>query len=219
LRALATTLFLSAIAWAQAEPAPESYVPPNRPGMPQPQRAQQRQADASLPKWHIAVAPHLDVMFHDIGVQRLGFGAGVQVTRALVPIGRARFGVGADFAYDRFQHDLGAAGTEFVSHATFAGMLVLDGIVGRVRPWLAVGGGFSVANFESPSLTRGMSISDVGVAGLVKFAAGLGVRVYQGFDVGLRGDFNVTISGENVRGNDIWQPGFFAFGLDLGYRF
>jgi hypothetical protein len=214
LRALATTLFLSAIAWAQAEPAPESYVPPNRPGMPQPQRAQQRQADASLPKWHIAVAPHFDLTFHDVGVQPYGFGAGVQVTRALVPIGRARFGVGVDFAYDRFQHDLGAAGTEFISHATFAGMAVIDAIIGRVRPWLAIGGGISVAEFEQPSLMPAKAINDVGVAGLVKFAFGVGVRVYGGFDLGLRADCNVTISGENV-----WQPGFVALGLDLGYRF
>jgi hypothetical protein len=222
-RALATTLFLSAIAWGQAEPAPESYRPPKTPGMPQPQQAQQRRADSQLPKWHIAVAPHMNVLYSDIGIPRVGFGAGVQVTRALVPIGPARFGVGADFAYDRFQHDVKTSmftsDTEFVAHATFAGLLVVDAIVRRLRPWLALGGGFSVANFERPSLMASQAVSRVGVAGLVKLAVGLGVRVYEGFELGLRSDFVITISGENVDGKDVWQPGYYSLGLDLGFRF
>ncbi len=226
MRALLSILLFASAVWAQAEPAPESYRPPRRPGMPQPQEAPQRQAEEQLPKWHIAVAPHLNYLFGDppSGLPRLGYGAGVQVARALVPIGRARFGVAGDFAYDRFSHDKATgpftSGTEFVAHATFAGLLMIDGIAGRIRPWIGLGGGFSVANYESPmSADVPMGISRVGVAGLVKIALGLGVRVYQGFELGLRGDFDLTISSENVGGKDVWQPGLFSLGLDLGFRF
>jgi hypothetical protein len=215
-------LLLPQLAWAQAEQAPESYRPPRQPGMPQPQEAAQRQADSKLPKWHIAVAPHFNVLLAEPlkGLPRYGYGAGVQVTRALVPIGRARFGVGADFAYDRFSFEDVGTKAEYVSHATFAAMLVLDGISGRFRPWLALGGGFSVATYLGPDFqTPSKAINLVGVAGLVKVAAGLGVRVYQGFELGLRADINVTLSGQNVAGTDIWQPGLFSLGLDFGYRF
>ena len=130
---------------------------------------------------------------------------------------------GADFAYDRFSHDkktgMFSSDTEFVAHATFAALLVVDGIIGRIRPWAAVGGGFSVANYESPAVGAQMAISRVGVAGLVKLALGFGVRVYEGFELGLRSDFDVTISGENVGGSDVWQPGLFSVGLDIGFRF
>jgi hypothetical protein len=214
-------LLLPSLAWAQAEPAPESYRPPRQPGMPQPGEAQQRQADAALPKWHIAVAPHLNFLAGDgpPKLPLLGYGGGVQVTRALLPLGRARFGVGADFAYDRFSHEHDG-GNEFVAHATFAGLLVVDGIAGRIRPWLALGGGFSVANYQAPaSMNDPNGISRVGVAGLVKLAAGFGVRVYEGFELGLRADFDATLSGEQVGGKNVWQPGFASLGLDLGFRF
>jgi hypothetical protein len=214
-------------AFAQAEPAPESYRPPHEPGMPQPEppSGPTREEQAKQPKWHIAVAPHLNFLLGDRvpDLPLLGYGGGIQVARALIPIGRARFGVGADFGYDRFQHDLKTSsftsGTQFVAHATFAAMAVLDGIAGRVRPWLALGGGLSVANYESPATVsdpKGASL--VGVAGLVKVAAGVGVEVYQGFELGLRADYDATLSSKSVNGTSVWQPGFFSLGLDLGFR-
>ena len=218
-------LLVSSTVWAQAEPAPESYRPPNRPGIPQPSEPTHKEEQARLPKWHISVAPHLDFLVGDVppGLPLVGYGAGVQVARALLPIGLGRFGVAADFAYDRFSHDKKTStftsAPQYVGHATFAGMLLVDGIVGRFRPWLGLGGGFSVANYESPTTTTEMGVSRVGVVGLVKVAAGLGVRVYEGFDVGLRVDYDATFSSESVSGKEVWQPGFASLSLDLGYRF
>jgi hypothetical protein len=217
MRALLLVL-ISSLALAQAEPAPESYRPPRRPGMPQPEEPASRKEQASLPRWHIAVAPHLDFLVGDPpkGLPLIGYGGGVQLTRALVPLGgRARFGVGGDFAYDRFPHE-----GEFVAHATFAAVAVLDAIVGRVRPWVAIGGGFSVANFESPpAAVSTKAVSVVGVAGLIKLSAGFGVEVYEGFELGLRGDYDATLSGQQVAGKNVWQPGFLSLALDLGFRF
>lgn len=218
-------LALPVIAFAQAEPAPESYRPPRQPGMPQPKEAQQREADSKLPKWHIAVAPHLNFLFGDTGLPLIGYGGGVQVTRALLPLGRGRFGIGADFAYDRFSHDVknnsNPGASESVSHATFAAMVVVDGIAGRVRPWIALGGGFSVADYQNSALTmqHPSGFDVVGVAGLLKLALGFGVRIYQGFELGLRGDFDFTFSDQQANGKSVWQPGLFSLGLDLGFRF
>jgi hypothetical protein len=215
-------------AFGQAEPAPESYRPPHQPGMPQPEppSGPTREEQAKQPKWHIAIAPHLNFLLGQRvpDLPLLGYGGGVQVARALVPFGRARFGVGADFGYDRFQHEVKtsmfSSGTQFVGHATFAAMAVLDGIIGRVRPWLAVGGGFSVANYENPATaTNPKGNSIVGAAGLVKVGAGVGVVVYEGIELGLRADYDATLSSKAVNGTNIWQPGFMSLALDLGYRF
>jgi hypothetical protein len=220
---IALSALVPARARAQAEPAPESYQPPNRPGVPQ-LHPPKPIIDEHLPKWHLSVAPHLNFLFGDVpGVPVVGYGAGVQVARALIPIGYARLGVAADFAYDRFSHDRTTnvtSGTEFVAHALFAGLLVVDGIYGRIRPWLGLGGGFSVGDFQSPPATAApQGVSNVGVAGLVKLALGLGVRVWEGLDIGLRGDFDLTISGANLNGHNLFQPGLFSLGLDLGFRF
>ena len=206
---------------AQAEQAPESYRPPRVPGMPQPatvqragRSARRRPSSPSGGSRSRRTSTSCSAI-RRAGLPRIGYGAGLQVTRALVPIGRGRFGVGVDFGYDRFSHDLKASafasGTEFVAHATFAAMAVIDGFVGRVRPWLAVGGGFSVANYENPpQASNPMGDSRVGAAGLIKVAAGLGVRVYEGFELGLHSEFDVTLSPEMVGNKNVWQPGFFT---------
>jgi hypothetical protein len=226
MKALALVL-LPSLVWAagDAEPAPEGYVPPNRPGIPQPQEAKQRQEDARLPKWRIAVAPHFNILMGDPppGAQTLGYGAGIHVTRAMVPIGRGRFGLGGDFGHDRFQRERKfgtfSTGTQLTAHTSFAALVVFDGIVGRVRPWLGLGGGLSVAQYESPpTIDSAMGESRVGVTGLVKVALGFGVRVYDEFELGLRADYNATLSGEQVNGKNVWQPGYFMLGLDLGFR-
>ena len=77
------------------------------------------------------------------GLPPVGYGGGVQVTRALIDVGRMRFGVGVDFGYVRFSASRSAS-DEYLSHMTFAALVVLDGIFGRVRPWIAVGAGLSV---------------------------------------------------------------------------
>jgi hypothetical protein len=211
---------------AQAEPAPPEYRPPNRPGVPQPTRVPE--PERPEPKWHISVAPHLAVLLAQgpDDLPLVGYGAGVQLARALVPLGRGRFGLAADFAYDRVSHDKKtgdfSSGTELVAHATFAGLLVVDGIAGRFRPWVGAGGGFSVAQYEDPrSAANPMGTSNVTVVGLVKLALGFGVRVYEGIDLGLRGDFDLTFSSATggAPARQLFAPGLFTLGLDIGFRF
>jgi hypothetical protein len=225
-RAAATALLLATarLAFAQAEPAPEGYVPPHRRGAP-PVEPGPRETPSGLPKWHISVAPHLNVLLSDgpAGLPTLGYGGGVQVTRALLPLGRGRFGVGFDFAYDRFSHALASGGTQLDAHALFALMAIVDGIAGRVRPWLGVGGGLSVVNYENPTPTavNPGGISLVGAVGLIKLALGLGVRVYEQLEVGLRADFDLTFSSQKAGTppRDVFAPGLFSLGLDFGFRF
>jgi hypothetical protein len=228
---------------AQAEQAPPDYVPPGapaaEPGQPapatpvQPGIADPGSSPAppppawdAQPKWHIAIGPRMAVQLGDgpVGLPRIGYGGGVQVVRALVPLKRLRFGVGVDFAYDRIYRDKVApeSGTQFLSHASFAALGVFDGLFGRVRPWLALGGGLSVASYEDPPAFVGAKgSSELAAVGLVHVGLGLGVRIYESFELGLRGDFNFTFSDVRVGtpSRQPFQPGLFALGLDLGFRF
>ena len=226
-------MFLPALAWAQAEPAPEDYVPPYKRGLP-PERANEPEGPAQLPqtvpKWHIAVAPRMVVRLGDAppGLPTIGLGGGVQVARALWPLGRTlRFGVGFDFAYDRLFHDKAApaTGTQFLSHATFAAVAIVDALVGkdgRVRPYLGVGGGLSVAAYEDPPPQAGLKgVSEVAALGLVHLTLGLGVRTWESFEIGVHGEVDFTFSDTTVGTppKPIFQPGLFALALDLGFRF
>ena len=87
-----------ALAWAQAEPAPPGYVPPGQhePEPPPP----------SPCSWHIAVNARLAVPLGTIppNLAPVGYGGGIQITRALIDFGRMRLGVGTDFAYQRIPH-------------------------------------------------------------------------------------------------------------------
>src|SRR5262249_10593985 len=81
---------LRAAPWAQAEPAPPDYVPPPSPTSSSPapdsssSSARKRRA-LLAPLWRIMVAPHLAVRFGvgPPGLPTLGFGAGVELARAL----------------------------------------------------------------------------------------------------------------------------------------
>lgn len=230
-----------ALAHAQAEPAPENYVPPGRttplpptslhgetpesapagePGAPP------AAAPAPPPKWHIAAGPRMAVRLGD-GPAKLpviGYGGGVNLARTLLPFGRFRLGVGFDFAYDWIFRDLAApfSGSQYVSHASFAAVGVLDGLFGRVRPFLEVGGGLSVASYADPSAPMNTpAFGTIAAVGLVHLALGLGVRVWETFEIGLRGDFNFTFSSTEVGTPPApaFQPGLFALGLDLGFLF
>ncbi len=219
---------LAGLARAQAEQAPPEYVPPNRPSGPRatppptspdaPPPPPRKVLPQDEPKWHALVAPRMVVRLGDgpAGLPVIGYGGGVAVGRALVPLGRARFGLGFRFAYDRVFADKPAplSGTQFLSHATFGVALQIDGIYGRVRPWGSVGGGMSVAVYEEPALPGIKGASLVGVAGLVQLALGLAVRVYESFELGLHGEFNFTFSDTPE-----FTPGLFALALDIGFRF
>jgi len=225
-RALAFVSFFLVVgacthAWAQAEPAPPEYVPPGHEPEPPP---------PSPLKWHIAVDARLAVPLGarpaglDIPV---GWGAGVQITRALVNFGNLRFGLGADFAYQRVQdshkntismNDL----PEDLSHMTFAGLLVFDGILGRFRPWLTLGGGFSVAQFNNPSLDNVTpEVHTTAVLPLVQLAAGLGIEIKRNIDLGLGGQLDLTFNSPSVGQPPVkpFEPGLFSVRVDVGFRF
>jgi hypothetical protein len=122
---LCALLLAPALARAQAEPAPPGYVPPG-----------QHEPAAQPPspyKWHVAVDARLAVPLGTMppDLAPVGYGAGVQITRALVDVGRMRFGVGGDFAYQRIPD---STSDHFLSHMTFAALAVLDGWCDRLRP-------------------------------------------------------------------------------------
>jgi hypothetical protein len=208
-------------AWAQAEPAPPGYVPPgkHKPEEPTP----------SPLKWHVAVDARLAVPMATTttGLPPVGWGAGVALSRALVEFGRMRFGVGADFAYQRVQHDKQTTipfgpTQQFLSHMTFAGLLVLDGILGRVRPWLAAGAGLSVAQYRDPPAdAMKMDVNANAVVPLVQLGLGLGVELRHNVDLGVGGQFDLTFSSLSVGAppQQPFQPGLFSVRLDLGFRF
>jgi hypothetical protein len=206
-----------------AEPAPPDYTPPGRTLPLGEEQGETGPTFAELPKWHLAFGPRLAVNLgqNPQNLPGIGYGGGLQVTRALVPVGRMRFGLGFDFSYDRFEQAR-AAGTQFLSHASFAALAVLDGIFGRVRPFLTLGGGLSVGAYENPPINiTTPRESLVTVAGLVALGVGLGVRLFSVVELGLRGDFLLTFAPDTVGTPPVtvFQPGRFSATLDLGFRF
>jgi hypothetical protein len=217
---LAGLVVAPALVHAQAEPAPPGYVPPGKsePEAPPP----------SPLKWHIAVDARLAVPLQPLSsLPPVGWGAGVQITRALVDIGRLRFGIGFDFAYQRVQREkevmipFGPT-QQYVSHMTFAGLAVFDGIFGRVRPWLALGPGLSVARYRDPPVTTmDLDVSADAVLPLVEAAFGLGIELAHQIDLGLAGQVDLTFSSQSVGSPPVtpFQPGLFSLRLDVGFRF
>jgi hypothetical protein len=223
---VALTLAVSSTAFAQAEPAPEGYVPPSQRQIPgQPREGDSWKLDPDQPKWVISVAPRLVLVLGSTtpAVPSIGLGGGVAVHRAVLPLGRAlRLGVGFDFAYDRVFH--GDTNQEQLAHATFAGVIVLDALVGpadRLRPFLAVGGGLSVGDYEDANAPVGTPRSLTEALGLLHLKAGLAVRLYAGFEVGAHVEANLTFSTTTAGAPpvQVFQPGFLEVALDLGFRF
>jgi hypothetical protein len=207
--------------WAQAEPAPPGYVPPG---------GEPVEAPPSPIKWHIAVDGRLAVPMGSLppALPGVGWGAGVQITRAIVDLGHGlRFGLGADFAYLRVEHDRGTPGygahLQFLGHTTFAALVVLDGIYGRVRPWLAAGGGFSVAQYRDPGngTDPATNIDVVTVVGLIQLALGLDIAIKWGVDIGVGAQVDLTISNREVGAPPVrvFAPGIFSPRLGVGFRF
>ncbi len=212
MRAIVFVLLLPALAWAQAEPAPPGYVPPGKqePELPPP----------SPLKWHLSANARLAVPLGNLpaNLAPVGYGGGVQLTRALVDVGRMRFGVGGDFAYQRIPR----ASDEYLSHSTFAALAVLDGIFGRIRPWLAAGAGLSVAQYRKPA-TPAMptAIDSNNVVPLVEAGLGIDVELARNVDIGLGAEFDFTFSSLTVGAPPVtaFQPGLFSVRLGIGFRF
>jgi hypothetical protein len=218
--AFVSILLVPSLAHAQAEPAPPGYVPPGHEKLPPP---------PSPYKWHASVDADLVVPLgtRPGALPPVGWGAGVQLSRALVDVGRLRFGVGASFAYRRVQHDVKTTipfgdTQQFLSHMTFAGLLMLDGIFGRLHPWFGAGGGVSVAQWADPATTPGMMSTRLqNVVPLVQIALGLDVEVWRRMEVGIAAEMDPTFSSTTV-GNPArtaFSPGFFALRVGVGFRF
>jgi hypothetical protein len=129
-----------------------------------------------------------------------------------------RLGVGADFAYQRIPH----ASDEFLSHTTFAALLVLDGIFGRLRPWLAAGAGLSIAEYHRPATPiNPVAIDSNPVLPLVQLGLGLDVEIARNVDIGIGGGFDFTFSSLTVGTPQVqaFQPGLFSARLGIGFRF
>jgi hypothetical protein len=219
-------------AWAQAEPAPAGYVPPPAPNGGASPAPDERAHVALARPWHIAVFPRLDFRLGSgpPTLPLVGYGAGVEVSRALLEYRALRLGLAIDFAYDRFAHERGnevlapyGSHTQYAGHAEFALLALLDLPIGRVRPWLAGGGGLSVSSYEDPAVTGGPPAGDskVEAVPLVKAALGVAVTVYHSVDVGLRGDFTLLFSSTAVGmpARQVFAPGLATLALDLGFRF
>lgn len=211
---------LPALAWAQAEPAPPGYVPPGKEAPWEPPHPAEKN--------HIAVYGGVAVPMGSQlpGVPSVGFGAGVQLSRALVDVGRMRFGVGFDFGYLNAgpitpTSTLSPTPTA-VSNWNFALLGVLDGIFGRVRPWLAVGAGIAVGQFRQPAADESMPPLQVtGVLPLVQLSLGLDVEVSKGVEVGVGAEIDLTFSSLVVGSPPArpFDPGMFLGHAGIGFRF
>jgi hypothetical protein len=177
--------------------------------------------DANQPKWNVSVKPRLVVLLGEgpPGLPLVGYGGGVSIGRALATVRRIRFGLAAAFAYDRVSRSDDLGHDQSLSHASFAIAAQFDAIFNRLRPFLTLGGGFSVGTWQD---TFGPDfVSDVSVAGLVQIGAGLAVRVYDQLELGLRSEVDFTFSPTQVGAPpvNVYQPGLFALSLDIGFRF
>ena len=215
---------------AQAEPAPEDYVPPKERNLPPEERTPKEPEPLAreLPKWHLAVAPRLVLSLGvPDGLPAAGLGGGIGIARALLQLGQwLRLGAGFDFAFDRLSSDINrpSQADRSLSHASFALVAVLDALVGpgrRLRPYVAAGGGLSVGSYFARATPTTPTVDLVEALGLIHVAAGLGVRVYEGFEVGLHGELNATFSSTRTGSppQPVFQPGLFELALDLGFRF
>ena len=205
-------------AWAQAEPAPPGYVPPghHEPEAPPP----------SPLKWRIAADGRIPIPWREPqSLPSVGWGAGVQITRALVDIGRIRFGVGADFGYSRISTSPSVSVPDLSEHLaemTFAGLFVFDAIVGAVRPWFAAGAGIVVGWYFQPNPNPMQPPTDAQtVLPLVTLELGISYAVYKGIDIGLAAHLDLTFSSLSVGIPPfrVFDGGIFAPRIQLGFRF
>jgi hypothetical protein len=237
---LLLALGVARVAYGQAEPAPPGYVPPAHPtGATQaptpPAGVAPREgspAELVLDKpWYIGVGLRGDFRLGAGSDQlpQFGWGGVVEAERAIVHLGPLRFGIGAEFSYDRFAQDKLPAGTkitqsdvQFVSHSVFAAHLLLDLKFRWVRPWLHAGGGVSIAEYQNPSTTVGQAGTSVSEAVPLAFGAiGFGVAITPEMELGLRGELLLTFSRTTVEMPPLqpFEPGLVAAGGYLGFHF
>jgi hypothetical protein len=216
--------------WAQAEPAPAAEPPPPA----------GRAAPATPPFGTTASGPPapepLDNIFgvtvnfaHRLGRegQRIGPANGVSVggdyqRRYLVMPGGLELAAGLDFFYDRFSTDLtgqtmldpGLA-QRVVSQTNFALMQTVAWRHGRLRTFVEVGGGATIAFFSSPEIALRPGSYDA-VQPIARGAAGLSVVVYHDVAATLKGMYTHAFTRPVFTASDGTTYSFLGDLLDLG---
>ena len=220
------------LARGQAEVAPESYEPPPGVAMSEDPSLADARREAQERRWLIGVQPRLVIaMGTPGGLPRVGWGAGVNASRAVLVMGRARVGLGLSFSYERVQHDKAPSaasklqsGTQWLSHAAFSADLKLEIFTagGKVRPWAMIGPAMSIAMYADPPSDGNPDGSyETAVLPALRAAVGCGVEVGHAVEVGGRLEWLATFNGHKIAATDInpFLPGNFSIGVDVGFRF
>jgi hypothetical protein len=217
----------------EAEAAPEGSLPPPTVTPPAPE---------PTPYLWPRVRVSADIRFSGLlgettqVVEPLGWGWGLRFSASLLPVGAFSLGFLLDFQQDRFSRTLAQYPEvpQLLVHSTFAIMPQLDFRSRWVHPWLAVGGGASVARHESPlpdpQTQMPVTDNDTTVP-LVRVAAGVGVSPLRWLEVGLSFDVSLTFSsdvggvksdatGMLVPGTStLFAPGWYSLSLYASYNF
>jgi hypothetical protein len=216
--------------WAQAEPAPAAEPPPPA----------SRAAPTTPPLGAAATGPSapapLDNAFgvtvnfaHRQGHegQSIGPANGISVggdyqRRYLVTPDGLELSGGLDFFYDRFSTDLtgqmmldpGLA-QRVVSQTNFALMQTVTWRKGRLRPFVEVGGGATIAFFSSPEVALRPGSYDA-VQPIARGAVGLSVVVYHDVAATLQGMYTHAFTRPVFTASDGTTYSFLGDLLDLG---
>lgn len=197
---LAAIVFLA----FQAEPAPAAPDPAERHQMPPPGAVPlpEPEPGAGLPAnaFALGAGPAFRLAPADLE-PRWGFGIAVAVERRIARLGtRAEIGILLDLAYHRFAKSVqGSARTEagdeipfdgvqVVSQSSFGALPTVALRLGRLRPFVAAGGGLSVGFFTSDDRDVRPGTEDAFVS-FVRAAAGAGFEVGRATTVVLRGAY------------------------------
>jgi hypothetical protein len=225
-------------AFAQAEAAPPgSVAPPDS----APRAAASSQGDPPRRPLPARVRVAGNVRFSGLlgetatAAAPLGWGFGLQLSAALLPVGYMRFGFVLDFAQDRFQRAItGYPETpQLLLHNTFAVQALLDLPTRFVRPYLAVGAGLSAARHESPlpdPAQQAPQTLELATLPLVRVSAGVAVSPLRWFEIGVSGELSFTFS--DHRGGvldqgtmaapamaQLFSPGWGSLATWVGYCF
>ncbi len=213
-----------------AEPAPSGYTPSWQlaGASPSPLPIGVQPKDP-LPRWRLSAAAILAVNLGRLPspLGKLGYGAEVGLTGGFFALGGARLGVAFDFTYARIEtHQspmpggtlLGASG-----QAIFGAGLILDGRIGRVRPFFSLEAGLDITQrtIESQSLEGALAFkTPVDVLGVLRFAGGFSVLLARNIDLGLRADIDAVFGGPEAGApsRGVFSPGLLTLGLELGFR-
>ncbi|HXU79783.1 MAG TPA: hypothetical protein VN914_00180 [Polyangia bacterium] len=186
--------------FVQAEPAPPPAVTPPPPAPP-PVIAPEETPEP--PVWALGLTIgggyRVGKAAKDVP-PALGLAFSTFAGRRYAALGRIELGVSASFYYQRYARivtfkkmvspgmEVDAQGDRLLSTGEFAASQTLTVVLGRYRPWLAVGGGVSIDHFTSPE-TRYRPGESRRTLPLVLGAAGFHLEVAPQTDAGLQLDY------------------------------